>query len=167
MHTVAADARSAKPAPARTAALLKAAAEHNSNPAYIAAGYSKLASFRAFVPVSTGEIMVEFNATPGDELDRLVAIDARARHAAREPGAIRIERIAPEPRPVPTIVLDLTTIRQQLRSHYVRIADPSPMEERECDQLEDRRGLVEAELDAAVIAAIGVPLATLIHAREG
>ncbi|MDF2494233.1 hypothetical protein [Sphingomonas sp.] len=110
MHTVAADARPAKSAPAHTAALLKAAAEHNSNPAYMAAGYPKVASFRAFIPAACGEIVVEFTATPGEELERLVAIDARARHAARDPGTIRIERIAPEPRPIPTIVLDLTTI---------------------------------------------------------
>lgn len=92
---------------------------------------------------------------------------ARARDAVRRGQEIKIERIKPEPRPVPTIVLDLTTIRQQLRSHYVRTADPSPSEEREWGQLEDRRQSVEAELDAAVIAAIGVPLTTLISAREG
>lgn len=167
MHTVAAGARPAKPAPARTAALMKAAAEHNSNPAYIAAGYPRIAPFRATISLPAGDLIVEFNATPGAEHDRLIAIDARARDAVRRGKQIKIERIKPEPRPVRTIVLDLTTIRQQLRSHYARVADPTPAEEREWDQLEDQRQCVEAELDAAVIAAIGVPLNTLISAREG
>jgi hypothetical protein len=167
MHTLPADTRSAKTAPAYTAALMKAAAEHNSNPAYSAAGYSKIAPFRATISLPSGDLIVEFNATPGKEHNRLVAIDARARDAIRRGQEIKIERIAPAPRPVPTIVLDLTTIRQQLRSYYVRVADPSPAEGRDWDHLEDRRQSVEAELDAAVVAAIGVPLATLISAREG
>lgn len=59
-------------------------------------------------------------------------------------------------RALPAIACDLATTKQRLACHYARLRTPTVDEDRDWQQLEDRRDALTAEFRAAFRAATGM-----------